>query len=134
MTQESVFTKIIKGELPSHKVYEDEKTIAIIPLHPIAKGHVLVIPKLQVDQFINLPDEDYAAVMSTVKKVGARMKEILQPKRVGLQIVGLDVPHAHVHVIAFDTLEQFRELEDTSAPVDNDYLKSLAEQLKVEAN
>ncbi|MDB5186013.1 MAG: putative Histidine triad protein [Candidatus Saccharibacteria bacterium] len=117
--EDSVFTKIIKGEIPSHKVYEDERTIAIIPLHTIAKGHVLVIPKVQVDQFIDLDEADYQAVMAVVQKVGKRMKEVLNPQRIGLQVVGLDVPHVHVHVIAFDTLAQFRELPDESAAIDH---------------
>lgn len=126
---ESAFTKIIKGELPAHKVYEDEKTIAIIPLHPIARAHVLVIPKVQVDQFIDLPDEEYQAVMLTVKKVGQRINEKVQPKRIGLQVVGLDVPHVHVHVIGFDTLEQYREHPDPSSPPDKDKNVALAKLL-----
>jgi histidine triad (HIT) family protein len=129
MQQDSVFTQIIKGELPSHKVYEDEKTIAIIPIHPIARGHVLVIPKVQIDQLVDLPTEDYQAVMSTVHKVGKRMMEVLQPKRVGLQVVGLDVPHVHVHVIAFDTLEEFRESPDQGEPIDNQKMADMAAKL-----
>ena len=129
--EDSIFTKIIKGELPAHKLYEDEKTIAIIPLHPIAKAHVLVIPKAQIDQFIDLPDEDYQAVMATVKKVGQRIAEVFQPKRVGLQVVGLDVPHVHVHVIGFDTLAQYHEVPDGSEPPDQEKNKSLANQLAI---
>ena len=127
---ESIFTKIIKGEIPSSKVYEDEKTIAIIPLHPIAKGHVLVIPKAQVDQFIDLTDEDYQAVWSTVKKVGYRMREVLNPKRIGVQVVGLDVPHAHIHVLAFDTLEEFRELPNQDKPAKPEHMAEMANKLK----
>ena len=114
----SAFTKIIKGELPSSKVYEDDETIAIIPLHPIAKGHVLVIPKKQVDQIADLDDETHAALMRTVHKVERRMMNVLEPKRVGLQVVGLDVPHVHVHVIAFDTLDEYREFPDQSTEPD----------------
>jgi len=116
--KDSIFTKIIKGELPSDKVYEDERTIAIVPLRPIAKAHVLVIPKVQIDQFVDLEEPDYQAVWATVQKVGRRMKEVIHPKRVGLQVVGLDVPHVHVHVLAFDTLDEFREMEDQSKPPD----------------
>lgn len=126
---DSIFTKIIRGEIPSDKVYEDDRTIAIIPLHPIAKGHVLVIPKAQVDQFIDLSDADYQAIWQTVKKVGQRMREVLQPKRIGLQVVGVDVPHAHVHVIAFDTVEQFREHPDESSPPNPDKNRELAQKL-----
>jgi len=115
---DSVFTKIIKGELPSDKIYEDEQTIAIVTLRPIAKAHVLVIPKAQVDQFVDLEEADYQAVWATVQKVGRRMREVIQPKRIGLQVVGLDVPHVHVHVLAFDTLDEFREKEDQSKEPD----------------
>lgn len=127
--QDSIFTKIIKGEVPAHRVYEDAATVAIIPLHPIAKGHVLVIPKVQVDQFVDLSAEDYQALMESVHKVGRRMKEVLQPKRIGLQVVGLDVPHVHVHVIAFDTLDEYRELPDEASPPDHEKNAALAEKL-----
>ncbi len=126
--QDSVFTKIIKGEIPGHKVYEDDKTIVIVPLEPIAKGHLLVIPKKQIDQFFDLPDEDYQALMSTVKKTAAQMKKVLQTTRVGLQVVGLDVPHVHVHVIAFDTIEEFHEMGEQTEP-DHKMLEDFATKL-----
>lgn len=131
MAEKSVFTKIIEGEIPSHKVYEDDKTIAIIPLSPIAVGHVLVIPKIQVDQFYDLEDEDYRATMATVKKIAKRMKQVLQTKRIGLQVVGLDVPHVHIHVIAFDTLEQFHEVEDMSSAPNHNKLEEIAIKLRI---
>jgi histidine triad (HIT) family protein len=126
---DSIFTKIVKGEIPAHKLYEDDKTIVIVPLHPIAKGHLLAIPKLQVDQFFDLPDDDYQALMETVKKVAVHMKQVLQTKRVGLQVVGLDVPHVHVHVIAFDTLTEFREVADDSQPPNTAKMAELAQKL-----
>jgi len=129
--QDSVFTKIIKGEIPCHKVYEDAKTIAFVPLHPIARGHVLAVPKLQIDQFFDLPTDDYTALMATVKKVAAHMNAVLGTKRIGLQVVGLDVPHVHIHVIAFDTLEEYREHPDESAPVDHALLAGMAEKLRL---
>lgn len=131
--QDSVFTKIIHGELPSHKIYEDEHTLAFLPLYPIAQGHVLVVPKRQIDQFFDLPNPDYQALMATVQKVAAHLKAVLGTKRVGLQIVGLDVPHAHVHVIAFDTLQEFRQIPDESQPPDQQLLTALAEKLKIAA-
>jgi histidine triad (HIT) family protein len=127
--EDSVFSKIIKGEIPRDLVYEDDKTIAIIPLHPIAKGHVLVIPKVQIDQFIDLPPEDYRAVMDTVQKVGKRMMEVLRPKRIGVQIVGLDVPHVHVHVLAFDTIEEFHQRPDDTDPPDHAANAAMAQKL-----
>jgi len=129
--EDSVFTKIIKGQLPSYKVYEDEKTIAIIPLHPSSKGHVLVIPKLQIDNFYDLPDDEYAALWSTVKKVSKKIKTAINTNRVGLKVIGLDVPHAHVHVIGFDTLAEFNYQEDLLSASDQDKLKAMAELLKI---
>jgi histidine triad (HIT) family protein len=129
--EDSVFTKIIKGQLPSYKVYEDEKTIAIIPLHPTSKGHVLVIPKLQIDNFYDLPDDEYAALWSTVKKVSKKIKTAIYTNRVGIKVIGLDVPHVHVHVIGFDTLAEFNNQEDLLSAPDQDKLKAMAELLKI---
>lgn len=128
--EDSVFTKIIKGLLPSHKVYEDDKTIVIVPLHPVAKGHLLVIPKLQVDQFYELPDDDYAALWLTVKKASQKLKQTLNTKRVGLKVIGLDVPHAHIHVIAFDELGEYNQTENSTTEPDQTALAAIAETLK----
>lgn len=132
MAEKSIFTKIIEGKIHSHKIYEDDKTIAFLPLNPIAKGHVLVVPKIQVDQFFDLPTEDHRALWGVVQKISKHMKSVLGTKRVGLQVVGLDVPHAHVHVIAFDTLEEFRQVEDMSKPPNHTKLAKIAEKLKME--
>ncbi|HEX8182940.1 MAG TPA: HIT domain-containing protein [Candidatus Saccharimonadales bacterium] len=129
MQQDSIFTKIIKGELPCHKVYEDAQTIAFLPLHPIAHGHVLVVPKLQIDQFYDLPAAEYQALMATVQKVAQHLQQTLGTKRVGLKIVGLDVPHAHIHVIAFNTLAEYNEQPDETAEPDHLALASLAKRL-----
>ena len=126
---DSIFTRIIKGEIPAHKVYEDDKTISFLPLHPIAKAHVLVVPKIQVDHFEELPEADYQALWQTVHKVAKRMKEVIPSKRVGVQVIGLDVPHAHVHVVAFDTIEQFRENEANDQPIDDEALAQMAKKL-----
>jgi histidine triad (HIT) family protein len=129
MVEDSVFTKIIKNELPAHKVYEDELTIAFLPLYPIAVAHVLVVPKLQVDSFYDLPDKDYQALMNSVKKVAKRMREVVEAKRVGLRVEGLDVPHAHVHVLAFNNAAEFNEVSDPSTPVDHNKLAQMADKL-----
>jgi histidine triad (HIT) family protein len=126
---DSIFTKIIKGEIPSHKIYEDEKTLAFLDIHPKTSGHTLVIPKKQVDQFQDIQDEDYEAVMRTVKKVANRIKSVLQPKRVGLEIMGLDVPHAHVHVFPFDTIDEYRYIVDMRIEPDHEKLAEMAKKL-----
>lgn len=99
--EESIFTKIIKGEIPCYKVYEDEKTIAFLDIQPETEGHTLVIPKKQVDKIYDLPDEDYMALMDTVKKVSKRMEEVIGD-RVVWKVMGTEVPHAHVHVMPID--------------------------------
>ena len=93
----SVFTKIIQGEIPCYKIYEDDKTMAFLDIEPEEVGHTLVVPKLEVDKVYDLPDEDYQAVMATVKKLARHYEKILG-ERIMIKIVGIDVPHAHVHL------------------------------------
>lgn len=107
----SVFTKIINGEIPCYKIYEDEKTIAFLDIHPESKGHTLVIPKLEVDKIYELPDEYYEALMNTVKKLSKHMEERLGARTLW-KVVGTDVPHAHVHLMPYDETWQYgRTLE-----------------------
>ena len=107
---DSVFTKIIKGEIPSHKIYENDKTVAFMNIEQITPGHVLVVPKKQIDIW-DLPDEDYQALMLTVKKVARRIREVLKPRRVGIQVVGVDIEnHAHIHVFPFNNMGEYRQM------------------------
>lgn len=94
----SVFTKIINGELPSYKIYEDGRTYAFLDIEPEAPGHTLVVPKVEVDKVYDLSDEDYQAVMETVKKLAQHYEKVLG-ERMMIKIVGTDVPHAHVHIL-----------------------------------
>jgi histidine triad (HIT) family protein len=127
--QDSIFTKIIRGEIPSYKVYEDEKTYAFLDIHPVQSGHVLVIPKKQVEFVWDLDEEDYRAVMATAKKVARRIKEVLNPRYVGEQVVGEAVPHAHVHIIPFNTTAEFRRIPDMQAEPDHAALSDMAKKL-----
>ena len=109
----SVFSKIIAGEIPCYKVYEDERTLAFLDIHPETPGHVLVVPKVEVDKVYELPDEDYAALMATVKKLSRHMEEVLGARTLW-KVVGTDVPHAHVHLEPLDeTWYHGREVEMT---------------------
>ncbi len=113
--EESVFTKIVKGEIPAYKIYEDEKTLAFLDIHPESLGHTLVIPKVQVDKIYELPEEDYEALFATVKKVAKRMEEVLG-ERTLMKVIGTDVPHAHVHLMPYDTKwEHGKTLSPTEA-------------------
>ena len=97
----SIFTKIIRGEIPSYKIYEDDKTYAFLDIHPETKGHTLVVPKNEVDKIYDLPDEDYQALMNTVKKLSKHLENKLGA-RTPWKVVGTDVPHAHVHLMPLD--------------------------------
>lgn len=127
--QDSLFTKIIKGEIPCHKVYEDDKTLAFLDIHPVVDGHTLVIPKKQVEFIWDLEDEDYQMVMASVKKVAKHMREVLNVPYVGVQVVGVDVPHAHVHLIPFTTVEEYRGHSDMNAEPDHAKLAEIAAKL-----
>jgi len=110
----SVFTKIINGEIPCYKIYEDDKTIAFLDIHPETKGHTLVIPKKEVDKIYDLDDEDYEALMRTVKKLSKHMERQLGVRTLW-KVVGTDVPHAHVHLEPYDpTWFYGREVKLTS--------------------
>ncbi len=98
----SIFTKIINGELPSNKIYEDEFTFAFLNINPVQPGHLLVVPKQQVDHLEDLEEEDYNALMRTVKLLMQHMRDELQPERVCLRVEGFEVAHAHVHIIPCD--------------------------------
>lgn len=129
--QDSIFTKIIKGEIPSFKLYEDEKTLAFLDIHPVTEGHTLVIPKRQVEFLWDLSDEDYQAVMATAKKVARHLRAKLTYQYIGQQVVGVDVPHTHVHLIPFNTTNEFYRRPDMTAEPDFDTLGKLAEKLKI---
>lgn len=127
---DSVFTKIIKREIPGHIIYEDEKTLAFLDIHPATEGHTLVVPKTQIEFLWDLPDDDYQALMATVKKVGTHLRQHAGKLYVGELVVGTDVPHAHVHVIPFDTPHELkRPLEAATAEPDHEALARVREKL-----
>lgn len=129
--QDSIFTKIIGGEIPSHKIYEDEATFAFLDIHPSVPGHVLVVPKKQVEYVWDLDDETYAALMLAAKKIAVHLRNTLNMPFVGEKIVGVDVPHAHIHLIPFRTANEYRTEGDQSAEPDHDALAQMAEKLRM---
>lgn len=97
----SIFSKIIKGEIPCYKIYEDDKTLAFLDINPETPGHTLVIPKKEVDKIYELEDEDYQALMSSVKKLSKHLEKKLNTRTLW-KVIGTDVPHAHVHLLPYD--------------------------------
>jgi histidine triad (HIT) family protein len=126
---DSIFTKIIKGEIPSHKIYEDDRTFVFLDIYPKTPGHALVVPKRQVEFIWDLDEADYQAVMATVKKVADRLRSTLDYPYVGELIFGMDVPHAHVHVYGFGTADEARRIPDQAAQPDHAALSTLAKKL-----
>ena len=95
----SVFSKIVKGEIPSYKIAEDEKFYAFFDINPVAAGHTLVIPKREEDYIFDLTDEELAEMMVFAKKVAAAMKKAFPCRKIGVAVLGLEVPHAHIHLV-----------------------------------
>lgn len=95
----SIFSRIVAGEIPCYKVAEDEKYFAFLDINPVAKGHTLVIPKHEVDYIFDLDDEEYAGLMAFAKKVAAAMRKVMPCKRIGVAVLGMEVPHTHVHLV-----------------------------------
>ena len=95
----SIFSRIVAGEIPSYKVAEDEKYYAFLDINPVAPGHTLVIPKHEVDYIFDLDNEEYAGLMAFAKRVAAALKEAMPCVKVGVAVLGLEVPHAHVHLV-----------------------------------
>ena len=126
---DSIFTKIIKGEIPSHKIYEDERTLAFLDIHPLTPGHTLVIPKKQIEFVWDLPAEDYAAVMETARKAARRLRDATGARYVGEKVIGVDVPHAHVQLIPFNTVDEYKAPQDMDAEPDHAALAALAARL-----
>ena len=122
----SIFSKIIAGEIPCYKIYEDEKTLAFLDIHPETPGHTLVVPKVEVDKLYELQMEDYLAVMKTVKILASRMEKILG-KRTLMKVIGTDVPHAHVHLVSLDPDYQYGQVIEMTEEEMKEMQKKLTE-------
>ncbi len=99
----SIFTRIINGEIPCYKIAEDDNYFAFLDINPLAKGHTLVVPKIEEDYIFDLSDETLAGMMVFAKKVAVRIKEVTACKRVAVVVLGMEVPHAHIHLIPMNS-------------------------------
>lgn len=100
----SIFTKIIKGEIPSYKIAEDDNYFAFLDINPNALGHTLCVPKKEVDKILDLNEPDYLGLMAFSRKVGKAIEAAIDCKRVGITVIGLEVPHVHVHLIPLNNI------------------------------
>lgn len=104
----SIFTKIINGEIPSYKIAEDENFIAFLDVNPNAKGHTLCIPKQEIDKIFDLNEDLYFGLMQFSRKIAIALEKAVPCKRIGMAVIGLEVPHAHVHLIPLNEMDEMR--------------------------
>jgi len=95
----SIFTKIVQGDIPSYKVAEDDRFFAFLDINPMQRGHTLVIPKKEVDYIFDLPQEEAGALFIFAQRVAKAIKQVIPCKRIGVAVIGLEVPHAHIHLV-----------------------------------
>lgn len=132
--EDSIFTKIIRGDIPSHKIYEDETVFAFLDIYPEEEGHTLVIPKKQVDKIYDLDDETYTRLWYVAKKL-AKHYESTTGHRVIFKVIGVDVPHAHIHLIPYNPANHQQHKakveEKMSIEPDHEALAAVAAKLKL---
>ncbi|MFM7017344.1 HIT family protein [Flavobacterium sp.] len=104
----SIFTKIVLGEIPCYKIAEDDKFLAFLDVNPNAKGHTLCIPKQEINKIFDIEDELYLGLMQFSKKIAVALEKAIPCKRVGMAVIGLEVPHAHVHLIPLNEMDEMR--------------------------
>ena len=100
----SIFTRIVSGEIPCHKVAENDRFLAFLDINPLREGHTLVIPKIEVDRFFDLPIDVLADILPFAQGVALKIKKVVPCDRIGLTVIGLEVPHAHLHLIPIDSM------------------------------
>ena len=104
----SIFTKIVAGEIPCYRIAEDENYLAFLDVNPNAKGHTLCIPKQEINKLFDLQDQAYLGLMAFAKKVAVALEKTVPCKRIGMAVIGLEVPHAHVHLIPLNEMDEMR--------------------------
>lgn len=104
----SIFTKIINGEIPCYKIDEDENFLAFLDVNPNAKGHTLCVPKLEINKIFDVEDDLYLGLMQFSKKIAVALEKTVACKRIGMAVIGLEVPHAHVHLIPLNEMDEMR--------------------------
>jgi len=129
--EKSIFTKLINKELPSFCIYEDKTVYAFLDIHPITSGHTLIVPKKQVEFVWDLEEQDYQVLMATTQKLAKHLRAQLSVPYIGEQVVGVDVPHAHVHLIPFTTVDEYRHVPNPDTKPDFEALAKIHEQLQV---
>src|SRR3970040_3046041 len=124
----SIFNKIIKGEIPCYKIAEDDNFLAFLEVNPNAKGHTLCVPKQEIDKIFELEDDLYIGLMQFSKKIAIALEKTVPCKRIGMAVIGLEVPHAHVHLIPLTEMDEMRFQNKVS--LTKDEFAELANRIK----
>jgi histidine triad (HIT) family protein len=124
----TIFTKIIKGEIPCHKIAEDDRYFAFLDINPLREGHTLVVPKIETDYIFDLDDDTLAGIIVFSKKVSRAIREVIPCNRIGLAVIGLEVPHAHIHLVPMDSMEDIN-FRNPKLRFTQDELKAVAEKI-----
>ncbi|MFW6075852.1 MAG: HIT family protein [Chloroflexota bacterium] len=125
----SVFTMIIKGEIPGHFVWKDDRAVAFLSINPLNEGHTLVVPRAEIDHWIDLDDDLASHLMGVARAIGTAQQDVFQPRRIGLMIAGFEVPHTHLHVVPINGLHDM-DFGNAADSVDPEELKRAAERLR----
>tara|TARA_B110000093_G_scaffold160565_1_gene181177 strand:- start:437 stop:832 length:396 start_codon:yes stop_codon:yes gene_type:complete len=126
----SIFTKIVNNEIPSFKVYEDDSFLAFLDAFPLAFGHVLVIPKNDTDYIFDLESEEYLSLWSLTKKIAKAMDKVIVCERIGVAVIGLEVPHAHIHLVPINGVSDIN-FEKPKKEFSNDKMQEIANKIKL---
>jgi histidine triad (HIT) family protein len=126
----TIFTKIVEGEIPCYRIAEDEHFLAFLDVNPLVKGHTLVIPKKEQDYLFDIEDVSYVGLQLFAKKVAVQLKSKITCKRIGVAVIGLEVPHAHIHLIPINTLDDMNFSRE-KLKISSDELAQIAEELKM---
>ena len=125
----SIFSKIVKGEIPCHKISENEKFLAFLDVFPLVHGHVLVIPKKETDYIFDIDDADLSEMMVFAKQVAKAQKAAVTCKRIGIAVIGLEVPHAHIHLVPMNTSNDLNFTQPKLKPSQDELIK-MAEKIR----
>lgn len=127
----TIFTRIINGEIPSHKIAEDDQFLAFLDIQPVAEGHVLVVPKVEVDYLFDLDDDTYVGLMQFAKRIAPVLKRAVPCRRIGVAVIGLEVPHTHVHLVPLNHINDINFNKPKLTPSQEE-LAGIAEKIRRE--
>jgi histidine triad (HIT) family protein len=125
----SIFSKIVQGEIPAYKIAEDENFLAFLDINPLAKGHTLVIPKNETDYLFDIADDEYSGLWKFAKKMAHAIEKVIPCKRIGIAVLGLEVPHAHIHLVPINSIYDI-DFSKPKLKYSSDEFNQIAEMIK----